>query len=135
MTIQIVILAAGQGTRMHSELPKVLHRLAGKPLLQHVITTAHAISNLKPIIVYGHQGHILTQAFSQANVHWVLQKEQSGTAHALLQALPDIKDQAQVLVLYGDVPLITEQTLKKFIQNTPAHAIGVMVAHLANPYG
>jgi bifunctional UDP-N-acetylglucosamine pyrophosphorylase/glucosamine-1-phosphate N-acetyltransferase len=135
MTIQTVILAAGQGKRMHSNLPKVLHRLAGKPLLQYVITTAFNVSPLKPVIVYGHQGEILPQAFSQQDINWVLQKEQLGTGHALLQAGSFIPEQSQVLILYGDVPLITEQTLKKLIQNTPHDAIGMLTAHLENPYG
>lgn len=135
MNIQTVILAAGQGKRMHSQLPKVLHRLAGKPLLQHVITTALNVSALKPIIVYGHLGDQLPPAFSQYDLHWVLQKEQLGTGHALLQALSIIPEQSQVLVLYGDVPLITAQTLKNLINTTPHNAIGMLTAHLTDPYG
>jgi len=136
MTVQIVILAAGQGKRMHSYLPKVLHRLAGKPLLEHVITTAFPLSPLTPpIIVYGHQGNTLPQSFPQHDLRWVEQKEQLGTGHALLQALPIIPEQSQVLVLYGDVPLISEQTLKKLINTTPLNAIGMLTAHLTHPAG
>lgn len=133
--IQVVILAAGQGTRMRSSLPKVLHPLAGKPMLQHVIDVAHAISpRVSPIVIYGHQGERLKKSLSDMGVEWVEQKEQAGTGHALLQALPSIKADS-VLVLYGDVPLISEATLKKLIDATPDGDIGMLTAELANPKG
>lgn len=136
MAIQTVILAAGQGKRMYSELPKVLHHLAGKPLLEHVICTSLTISpDLPPIIVHGHQGHQLQEALAYYSVKWVEQKEQLGTGHALMQALPMLNDQDQVLVLYGDVPLITAKTLKKLISATPADSIGMLIAELPNPTG
>lgn len=136
MAIQAVILAAGQGKRMHSKLPKVLHGLAGKPLIQHVIATAQSISPTpSPIIVSGHQSKVLRDALLHYQLRWVEQKEQLGTGHALLQALPEIADTDQVLVLYGDVPLISEAVLKKLIASTPDHALGMLTAVVANPTG
>lgn len=134
MPLQIVILAAGQGKRMHSKMPKVLHELAGRPLLEHVICTALKISPaVPPIIVYGHQGKVLHDRLAHYNVHWIEQKEQLGTGHALLQALPKITTDDRVLVLYGDVPLISEQTLRQLIDTTPAEALGMLTAHLSDP--
>lgn len=137
MTIQVVILAAGQGKRMYSKLPKVLHPLAGKPLLLHVIDVALSIEpKLPPIIVYGHQGQELLDTLAHhENVKWVKQTEQLGTGHALLQTLPEIADDARVLVLYGDVPLLSKETLQKLINATPADAIGMITAFLPNPHG
>lgn len=136
MTIQVVILAAGQGKRMHSKYPKVLHILGGKPLLQHVIDTAAQVAPKKePIIVYGHQGDSLREKLGQQPIRWVKQEEQLGTGHALMQALPEMTDHDRVLVLYGDVPLISEQTLQKLIAATPANALGMLTAHLNNPTG
>ncbi len=135
MTIQVVILAAGQGKRMHSRHPKVLHHLAEKPLLKHVIDTALTISpDVPPIIVYGHQGKLVSEAFPNLKLRWVEQKEQLGTGHALLQAMPLISHD-QILILYGDVPLISENTLKKLIHSTPPHALGMVTAHLEHPTG
>lgn len=136
MAIQVVILAAGMGKRMHSHLPKVLHRLAGKPLLAHVITTALTLSpDTQPIIIYGHQGEMILEAFTQINVRWVKQSQQLGTGHALLQALPEINSHDQVLVLYGDVPLISHEILQKLITTTPKNALGLLTAKFANPSG
>ena len=103
---------------MHSDTPKVMHRVAGKALLEHVVQTASVLNpNEQPIVIYGHEGEKLKHFFAELNVHWVEQTEQLGTGHALLQALPSIPDSHQVLVLYGDVPLIGADTLKKLIQN------------------
>ena len=136
MAIQVVILAAGQGKRMHSFVPKVLHNLAGKPLLEHVIDTALRVSDeSSPIIINGHQGNRIAGMLSHHKVRWVEQKEQLGTGHAVLQALPEIVADGNVLVLYGDVPLISEQTLKTLISTTPVNAIGMIIAHIANPMG
>ncbi|VVC74791.1 Bifunctional protein GlmU [Aquicella siphonis] len=136
MTIQVVILAAGQGKRMHSSLPKVMHALAGKPLLKHVIDTALAVApGKKPVIVYGHQGQILRDQLGEQDASWVEQKEQLGTGHALLQAMPAVKDQDRVLVLYGDVPLISVNTLNKLIAATPAQGLGMITARLPDPAG
>lgn len=136
MAIQAVILAAGQGKRMHSSLPKVMHALAGRPLLAHVIQTAETAAPASvPIVVYGHLGDLLREKMGRYNVRWVEQKQQSGTGHALLQALPEIAAPDQVLVLYGDVPLISLPTLKKLIDTTPANAVGMVTARLAQPAG
>lgn len=135
MVVKVVILAAGQGKRMVSSLPKVLHTLAGQPLLGHVIKTALKISTISPIVVYGYQGDKVQASFQKEPIKWREQKEQLGTGHAVLTALPDIADDDQVLVLYGDVPLISENTLKKLIANTPQHEIGMVVAHFDDPKG
>lgn len=135
MTIQTVILAAGQGKRMHSSLPKILHRLAGKPLIEYVLDAAHAVSSLPPIIVYGHQGDVIRSALASKKARWVKQSEQLGTGHAVLQTLPELNDADAVLVLSGDVPLISVNTLDKLISSTPKNALGMLTANLANPAG
>lgn len=136
MAIQVVILAAGQGKRMHSSLPKVLHRLGGKPLLVHVTETAHSLfPDTQPLVVYGHQGSLVREALSELPVKWVEQKEQLGTGHALMQALPHIAETDQVLVLYGDVPLTSAATLQRLLAMTPAKDIGMLTAKLVNPQG
>jgi len=136
MVLATVILAAGQGKRMHSSLAKVLHCLAGKPLLEHVVQTASKLySSQLPIVVYGHQGDIVQHLLSHLNVVWVKQSQQLGTGHALLQASSSIPTDSHVLVLYGDVPLISYETLKNFISTTPAHSIGIMTANLPDPTG
>lgn len=136
MAIQVVILAAGQGKRMFSRQPKVLHSIAGKPMLQHVIDTAsHLSPHVSPIIVYGHQGRLIQDAFAHQTLRWAEQKEQLGTGHAVQQALSQIQDNDQVLILYGDVPLISESTLKKLIEGTNANALGMLTATLQSPQG
>jgi bifunctional UDP-N-acetylglucosamine pyrophosphorylase / glucosamine-1-phosphate N-acetyltransferase len=136
MDIIPVILAAGQGKRMHAKLPKVLHTMAGKPLLEHVINTTYALGNEQaPLVIYGHEGEKIQQALAHLNVTWVKQNEQLGTGHALLQALPYFNDEQRVLVLYGDVPLITPKTLTHLIQATPEHALGILTATFPNPKG
>jgi bifunctional UDP-N-acetylglucosamine pyrophosphorylase / glucosamine-1-phosphate N-acetyltransferase len=136
MTLTIVILAAGQGKRMRSNLPKVLHRLAGKTILEHVIDTAAQLAPQRPpIVVYGHQGDAVRHALANVNANWVEQTEQLGTGHALQQALPQLTPDGRVLVLYGDVPLISQNTLSNFITRTPANAVGIITAELTNPHG
>jgi len=136
MAVQVVILAAGQGKRMHSHYPKVLHRLAGKSLLEHVIAAATPVAPERPpIIIYGHQGHLITKALQQHAVKWVEQSKQLGTAHALQQALPDIADTDDVLILYGDAPLISQHTLSQLIHSTPKEAVGMVTAHITQPTG
>lgn len=134
--IQIVILAAGQGKRMQSQLPKVLHRLAGKPILAHVIqTTIDLLPESKPIVVIGHQGERLQETLSHYAAEWVVQTEQRGTAHALEQALPHLPSEDHVLVLCGDAPLISAMTLHQLISTTPANAMGMLTATVAQPFG
>ena len=108
--LSVVILAAGQGKRMHSDLPKVLQPLAGQPLLQHVVDTARALDPAALHVVYGHGGEQVRAAFAGQPIKWSLQAKQQGTGHAVQQAMPEIPDDHLVLVLYGDVPLLRAQT-------------------------
>ena len=137
MSLQVVILAAGQGKRMRSALPKVLHTLGGRPLLSHVIETAKKIPTLSepPIVICGHHAEKVQDAFKQQPLEWVHQKEQLGTAHALMQALPYLKDENQVLVLSGDVPLISPKTLQKLVSSTPKEAVGILTKTVPEPMG
>ena len=109
--LHVVVLAAGQGKRMRSDLPKVLHPLAGRPLLSHVIDAANALGAARVHVVYGHGGGTVREAMTAADVEWVEQREQLGTGHAVAQAMPGVPDHATVLVLYGDVPLVNPATL------------------------
>src|SRR6478736_9113073 len=102
MLLDVVVLAAGQGKRMHSALPKVLHPLAGRPLLAHVLDAARALKPRRIVVVHGHGGDEVRAAFPGADLDWVLQAEQLGTGHAVRQALPRIAADAEVLILYGD---------------------------------
>ena len=165
MKLEVIILAAGQGTRMRSALPKVLHPLAGRPLLTHVLTTACRLSPLRLHVVLGYAAQAVKQAVQESlvqpplvqhslskeslakqslakdplakaplnapDITWVLQSEQRGTGHAVLQALPGVDDDATVLVLYGDVPLLRPQTLAQLTQHSPA----LLSAHLDDPAG
>ena len=115
MSIAVVILAAGQGKRMHSDLPKVLHRVAGRPMVEHVLDVARSVSDRKPIVVYGHGGQKLIDALGRPDVIWVEQSEQLGTGHAVAQALPNITDGSTVLILYGDVPLLRPSSVERLV--------------------
>lgn len=131
----VVILAAGKGTRMYSDLPKVLHPLAGKPMVQHVIDTALKLGADNVHLVYGHGAELIKQKLSQQPVNWVLQSEQLGTGHAVQQATPFIKDDENVLIVYGDTPLISAETLKRLIDVKPVGGIGLLTITLDNPTG
>src|SRR5690348_4408333 len=109
MDLNIVVLAAGQGTRMKSTLPKVLHTIAGKPMLMHVVNTAKALLPKKIIIVYGHGKEVLLNAFQDNELEWVEQAVQKGTGDAVAKALPLLSDNERVIILYGDVPLISKE--------------------------
>ncbi len=136
MSLSIVILAAGQGKRMNSSLPKVLHCLAGKSLLEHVVQNALQLGPATPpLVIYGHQGEIVRKTLSHLAVTWIEQPQQLGTGHAVSQALPHLPESNRVLILYGDVPLVTSNTLEQFIQNTPADALGLITAHFPRPNG
>ena len=111
--MSVVILAAGKGTRMYSDLPKVLHTLAGKPMVQHVIDAANELGATHVHLVYGHGGDLLKQTLKDGNLNWVLQAEQLGTGHAMQQAAPFFGDDEDILMLYGDVPLISVETLQR----------------------
>src|SRR5450830_1892889 len=113
--MNVVILAAGMGKRMQSALPKVLHPLAGKPLLGHVVDTAKNLAPSKLCVVYGHGGDAVPSSFADATLSFALQEPQLGTGHAVAQALPFIDDNASTLVLYGDVPLTTPATLQRLL--------------------
>lgn len=136
--LNVVVLAAGKGTRMRSDLPKVLHPLAGKPLLGHVIDTARALGAAKICVVYGHGGDLLPRTLAAADLAWALQEPQLGTGHAVLQALPGLHDAVQpapTLILYGDVPLIRAATLKRLIEAAGDDKLALLTAHLDDPQG
>ena len=135
MQLSVVILAAGQGKRMNSDLPKVLQPLAGRPLLEHVIHTARVVEPDSIYVVYGHGGAQVQSALSSEPVDWVLQAEQLGTAHAVMQAMHLIPDDHQVLVLYGDVPLVRAQTLTKLLAAADQDSVALLSAKLADPSG
>ncbi len=136
MTLNTVILAAGKGKRMHSELPKVLHHLAGKPLLEHVVQTVTRLDpDTRPVVVYGHQGERVRKTLDYLNVAWIEQTEQLGTGHAVSQTLSHLPDDGRVLILCGDVPLIETDTLKHLIAETPEHALGIITTDLPDPTG
>ncbi len=134
MPLEIVVLAAGQGKRMRSQLAKVLHPLAGRPLLAHVLAAAQALAPRKIVVVHGHGADQVRDVFKEAPVQWVLQAEQLGTGHAVQQAMPQLSHDADVLILYGDVPLVRPQTLKKLVE-AGRDGIAVMTAELADPSG
>jgi bifunctional UDP-N-acetylglucosamine pyrophosphorylase / glucosamine-1-phosphate N-acetyltransferase len=133
--LSVVILAAGQGKRMKSDLPKVLQPLAGKPLLRHVVEAARCLNADGIHVVYGHGGEQVRAAFANEALHWALQAEQKGTGHALMQAMPAIPDDHQVLVLYGDVPLIDLGTLQQLIALAGPKTIGLLTVMLDDPTG
>ena len=131
--LNIVILAAGKGTRMQSLMPKVLHRLAGKALLQHVIDAAKHLSPSKIVVVYGYGGDAVPHAFAHENIIWVEQKEQLGTGHAVLQAASHLDDDATTLILLGDVPLLNQQACTALLDKTDA--LGLLTVNKQNPTG
>ena len=118
MPLDVVILAAGKGKRMQSALPKVLHPLAGRPLLAHVLDSARALAPRRIVVVHGHGGDEVKAIFPPDGIDWVEQAEQLGTGHAVMQALPKIDDEAEVLVLYGDVPLVRADTLRRLAEDS-----------------
>ncbi|MCQ9121790.1 bifunctional UDP-N-acetylglucosamine diphosphorylase/glucosamine-1-phosphate N-acetyltransferase GlmU [Rodentibacter pneumotropicus] len=134
-TISAVILAAGKGTRMYSDLPKVLHTVAGKPMVKHVIDTANSLGAENVHLIYGHGSELMRERLANEKVNWVLQTEQLGTAHAVQQAAPFFKDNEDIVVLYGDAPLITKETLEKLIAAKPENGIALLTVQLDNPMG
>ena len=139
--MNVVILAAGMGKRMQSALPKVLHPLAGKPLLQHVIDTARRLSPSKLCVIYGHGGAAVPEMVgklaldSGAAIDTALQQPQLGTGHAVMQAVPQLDEDAPTLVLYGDVPLTTEQSLRSLVEAAGNDKLGILTVEQANPFG
>ena len=132
--MNIVILAAGLGKRMHSDTPKVLHRLAGRALLSHVIETAKRLSPSVICVVYGHGGEAVREAVGENGAVWVMQEPQLGTGHAVMQAASHLDERWPTLVLYGDVPLIRAETLKRLIE-TAGKGLGLLTATLGDPAG
>ncbi len=135
MGLHVIVLAAGKGQRMVSDLPKVLHLLGGKPLLEHVINTAQQLTPQAIHIVYGNGGATVFEVLKHLPVNWVEQKQLLGTGHAVLQALPNCSEDDQVLILYGDVPLISVESLQLLLQETPKSGLGLIVAELPDPTG
>jgi bifunctional UDP-N-acetylglucosamine pyrophosphorylase/glucosamine-1-phosphate N-acetyltransferase len=131
MKLEVVILAAGQGTRMRSSLPKVLHPLASRPLLAHVVDTARELMPARIHVVIGHGSEKVREALDAADITWVMQEEQLGTGHAVLQAMPGVDSDSTVLVLYGDVPLLRATTLQDLAENSPA----LLTAVVEDPAG
>lgn len=135
MTLDIVILAAGKGTRMQSNTPKVLHPIAGKAMLSHVLDCARGLGDAKLNVVIGHGAEQVKQQFSAKDVSFVEQLEQLGTGHAVQQALENLRDDAITLILYGDVPLIQKATLSQLINEVNENSVGLLTVDLANPNG
>src|ERR1700688_2074357 len=135
MQLSVVILAAGQGKRMNSDLPKVLQPLAGQPLLQHVIGTARALRPTNIYVVYGHGGAQVQAALTHEAVEWILQADQLGTGHAVMQAMCVIPDDHTVLVLYGDVPLIRTPSLINLIALANEGSLAVLSVDLEDATG
>ncbi|MGA1690240.1 MAG: bifunctional UDP-N-acetylglucosamine diphosphorylase/glucosamine-1-phosphate N-acetyltransferase GlmU [Sedimenticolaceae bacterium] len=134
MTLAVVILAAGKGTRMKSSMPKVLHPLAHKPLVQHVIDTARSLDPSQIVVVYGHGGDQVREVVIDADLSWAEQAEQLGTGHAVQQAMPHIKEADRVLVLYGDVPLTSAETLRELLDQA-GKGMGLLTINLDDPSG
>lgn len=126
MNITAIVLAAGHGTRMNSALPKVLHTIAKKPLLQHVLTSVASLKLKQTIVVCGYKAELVKQTFTNWPIDWAIQEQQLGTADAVRSALPQLQQTDKVLVLCGDVPLIEPQTLLRLINNTPQNSLGLL---------
>lgn len=135
MSLSIIILAAGQGKRMGSDLPKVLQPLAGKPLLHHVIACSRDVGAADICVVHGHGGELVQAAFTEQPIRWALQAEQLGTGHAVMQAVADTPNDNLVLVLYGDVPLLRPATLKRLIEACGSDEAAVLTVNMDDPFG
>jgi bifunctional UDP-N-acetylglucosamine pyrophosphorylase/glucosamine-1-phosphate N-acetyltransferase len=135
MKLGVVILAAGKGTRMRSALPKVLHPLAGRPLLRHVLDAAEALGAARICVVFGHGGEQVPSALADVDCTWVEQSERLGTAHAVRQAMPVMAEMDRVLVLYGDIPLIEAETLNRLVADSADSELGVLTMTLPDPTG
>lgn len=133
--LEIVVLAAGKGTRMKSELPKVLHPIAGKPMLEHVLNSARALRADMIHIVAGHGYEVVEESYQADDVNFVRQQQQLGTGHAVQQVLPYLNESSCVLILYGDVPLTKLETLAKLLEQVSVETLGLLTVNLANPSG
>ncbi|WP_295387970.1 bifunctional UDP-N-acetylglucosamine diphosphorylase/glucosamine-1-phosphate N-acetyltransferase GlmU [uncultured Thiodictyon sp.] len=135
MKLGVIILAAGMGKRMRSDLPKVLHPLAGRPMLEHVVAAATRLGAARIVVVYGHGGEQVRSALADSDCAWVEQAQQLGTGHAVLQAMPQVQEMDRVLVLYGDVPLVDPDTLGRLIAASQACPLGILTALMDDPTG
>jgi bifunctional UDP-N-acetylglucosamine pyrophosphorylase/glucosamine-1-phosphate N-acetyltransferase len=135
MSLSIVILAAGNGSRMKSNLPKVLHPLGGVPMLERIILTAKELEPKSIHVVYGSGGENVIKAMEHLNADWVYQDKQLGTGHAVAQVMPSLNSEDQILVLFGDVPLITPETLRRLLDETPANGLGLIISELEDSAG
>jgi len=135
LPLTVIILAAGQGTRMRSDLPKVLQPLAGKPLLAHVLDTAQQLGADDVCVVYGHGGDVVPGAFPGSNFRWSLQAQQLGTGHAVQQGMPETPDENRVLILFGDVPLLTAATLERLLKQAADNELAVLSVDMDDPTG
>jgi bifunctional UDP-N-acetylglucosamine pyrophosphorylase/glucosamine-1-phosphate N-acetyltransferase len=133
--MNVVILAAGMGKRMQSALPKVLHPLAGKPLLSHVIDTARELSPARLCVIYGHGGEAVLESVDAPDIAFAKQEPQLGTGHAVMQAIPHLNDDEPTLVLYGDVPLTTKNTLQQLLDSASRDKLAILTVELADPTG
>jgi bifunctional UDP-N-acetylglucosamine pyrophosphorylase/glucosamine-1-phosphate N-acetyltransferase len=133
--LQVVVLAAGQGKRMHSDLPKVLHPLAGRPLLGHVLATARLLSPHRLCVVVGHGADAIRERLPDPDLVWALQERQLGTGHAVMQALPQLQADGTVLVLYGDVPLIAAETLRSLVDAAGDGSLALLTQAIDDPRG
>ncbi len=135
MAFSVVILAAGKGTRMRSALPKVLHPIGAKPMVQHIIDTVSKLGADAIHLIYGHGGEQLQTALAHNSLNWCYQAEQLGTGHAVQQAVPHIKDSENVLILVGDAPLITAATLQRLLDAKQQHDVALLTVDLDDPTG
>ncbi len=135
MALSVVILAAGKGTRMKSTLPKVLHKIAHKPMVEHIIDTAYDLGSEQINLVYGHGGEQLQKALNKHKVNWCLQAEQLGTGHAVMQAQEHLRDEDDVLILVGDAPLISRETLQNLIKAKKGADLALLTVVLDDPSG
>jgi bifunctional UDP-N-acetylglucosamine pyrophosphorylase/glucosamine-1-phosphate N-acetyltransferase len=133
--LDILVLAAGKGTRMRSDLPKVLHPIGGKALVQHVVDTARQVGGEQILIIVGHGAEKVEERMAASDVKFVLQAQQLGTGHAVQQALPQLRNDATVLILYGDVPLTRAETLQKLIAGVNEKQMGLLTVNMQDPTG
>jgi len=133
MTIKTIILAAGQGSRMRSKFPKVLHKIADKTLLEHICDTSLQLKDNDIFVIYGHGGEQVKTQLSSLNVRWIKQALQLGTGHAVQQAAAEINDEDTVLILYGDVPLLKKSTIETLLANVCEHSLALLTVTLENP--
>ena len=133
--LEVIILAAGQGTRMNSSTPKVLHQVGGRPMLSHVIETAYALLPQEVHVVIGHGGERVRRELNKASVNWVVQEQQLGTGHAVDQAMPYVAENANVVILYGDVPLVRARTLDALVKHAGEGGLALLTVLLDDPSG